>query len=246
SLISLKQEKLKSIDDEFFQLWAPINSDKYKFGKVDEDITHLKQLKKDELLVFWDKYVNEDTAQGYTRLDMQMSSTKIWQPTAEEFELYSSTVLALYGCLRSASHTGLTIADVQSFVLSVDASSSIEFLLSELSELYSSKQVSPVPNEAVEETNIVVANMEEPRIVFESSSKIATALQMAISSANQAPKFATLSKTNFANINMKQSPEGIWLINDYKQFQRTQALHGVSVPSRKLVPLISESAPVDN
>ncbi|KAJ2863167.1 hypothetical protein GGH94_003795 [Coemansia aciculifera] len=85
SLISLKQEKLKSIEDEFSQLWAPIKSDKYNFDKVNEDIKHLKQLSKDDLLVFWDKYVNEDTAQGYTGLDMQMWSTKIWQPTAEEF-----------------------------------------------------------------------------------------------------------------------------------------------------------------
>ncbi|KAJ2876464.1 metalloprotease, partial [Coemansia aciculifera] len=203
SLISLKQEKLKSIDDEFFQLWAPINSDKYNFGKLDEGIKHLKQLRKDNLLAFWDKYVNEDTAQGYTRLDMQMSSTKIWQPTAEEFEMYPSTVLALYGSLRSAGHTGLSIGDVQSFVLSVDASSSIESLLAELSKLYMSKQVSPASSETTEVTNTVVADMEEPRIVFESSSKTATALQMAISSAKEAPKFATLSKTNFANIDMK-------------------------------------------
>ncbi|KAJ2748549.1 metalloprotease, partial [Coemansia pectinata] len=246
SLINLKQEKLKSIDDEFFQLWAPINSDKYNFGKLDEDIKHLKQLRKDDLLAFWDKYVNEDTAQGYTRLDMQMSSTKIWQPTAEEFEMYPSTVLALYGSLRSAGHTGLSIADVQSFVLSVNASSSIESLLAELSKLYMSKQVSPASSETTEVTNTIVADMEEPRIVFESSSKTATALQMAISSAKEAPKFATLSKTNFANIDMKQSPEGIWLIDDYKRFQRTQALSGVSVPSRKLIPLIPESAPMDN
>ncbi|KAJ2866718.1 metalloprotease [Coemansia aciculifera] len=246
SLISLKQEKLKSIDDEFGELWAYIKSDKYNFDKLNEDVKHLKRLNKDDLLAFWDKYMSEDTAQGYTRLDMQMWSTKIWQPTAEEFEMYPSTVIALYGCLRSAGHTGLTIADVQSFVSSADASSSIESLLAELSELYLSKQVSPVSSEATGVTNTDTADVKEPRIVFESSSKIATALQMAISSAKEAPIFATLSKTNFANIDMKQSPEGIWLIDDYKRFQHTQPLHGVSVPSCKLVPLISESAPMDN
>ncbi|KAJ2872931.1 metalloprotease, partial [Coemansia aciculifera] len=228
SLISLKKEKLKSIDGEFNRLWAHINSNKYKFDALDKDVEHLKQLSKDDLLAFWDKYINEDKAQGYTRLDMQMWSTKIWQPTAEEFEMYPSTVLALFGCLRSAGHTGLTIADVQSFVSSADASSSIESLLAELSELYLSNQVSPVSKES--------------RIVFESSSKIATALQMAISAANEAPKFATLSKTNFANTGMKQSPEGIWLINDYTQFKSTQALHGLPIPVRKLAPVIPESA----
>ncbi|KAJ1908295.1 hypothetical protein LPJ71_003922, partial [Coemansia sp. S17] len=63
---------------------------------------------------------------------------------------------------------------------------------------------------------------------------------MSISSVNETPKFAALSKTNFANIDMKQSPEGIWLINDYTQFKSTQALNGLQIPSRKPVPLIAE------
>ncbi|KAJ2063966.1 hypothetical protein GGI17_001321 [Coemansia sp. S146] len=172
--------------------------------------------------------------------DMQMWSTKIWQPTPEEFEMYPSTVLALYGCLHSAGHAGLTIADIQSFVSSADASSSIESLLSELSELYLSKQVLPVSSEATEELATDATDVEESRIVFESSSKIATALQKAISAANEVPKFATLSETNFANIDMKQSPEGIWLINNYTQFKSTQTLNGLPNPVRKLVPVIPE------
>ncbi|KAJ2805159.1 metalloprotease, partial [Coemansia furcata] len=230
SLIGIKQEKPKSINDEYSQMWAHIKSDRYNFGKLDDEIAHLKQLNKDDLLAFWDKYINEDTAQRYTRLDMQMWSTKIWQLTAEEFEMYPSTVLALFGCLRSGGHSALSIADVQSFVSSANVSDSIESLLAELSELYSNKQSPSVSDE------------EETRVIFESSSKIATALQMAVSSANEPPKFATLSKTNFANIDMKQSPEGMWLIHDYRRFQRTQALNGMPVPTRKLVPLIPEPA----
>ncbi|KAJ2469222.1 metalloprotease [Coemansia sp. RSA 2337] len=246
SLIGLKQEKLKSINEESGELWAHIKSGKYSFDKVDKDVEHLKQLSKDDLLAFWDKYVNEDTAQGYTRLDMQMSSAKIWQPTAEEFEMYPSTILALYGSLHSEGHTSLSIPDVQSFVSSADASSSIESLLAELSELYVTKQVPPVSSKVSEVADTTVVNVEAPGIVFESLSKIASALQMAISSVNETPKFATLGKTNFANIDMKQSPEGIWLINDYKRFQQTQELHGISVPLRKLVPLIADSVQADN
>ncbi|KAJ2836845.1 metalloprotease [Coemansia sp. 'formosensis'] len=230
SLIGIKQEKLKSINDEYSQMWAHIKSDRYNFGTLDDEIEHLEKLSKDDLISFWDKYINEDTAQRYTRLDMQMWSTKIWQPTAEEFEMYPSTVLALFGCLRSDGHTALSIAEVQSFVSLASSSSNIESLLAELSELYLSKHASSV------------SDVEEPKVIFESSSKIATALQMAISNVNEASKFAALGKTNFANIDMKQSPEGMWLIRDYKQFQRTQALHGMSVPTRKLVPLIPEPA----
>ncbi|KAJ1812443.1 metalloprotease, partial [Coemansia sp. RSA 2675] len=91
SLISLKEEKLKSIDDEFSRLWTHINSNKYMFGTLDKEVEHLKQLGKDDLLSFWDKYFNKDTAQRYTRLDMQMWSAKLWQPTPEEFEMYPSS-----------------------------------------------------------------------------------------------------------------------------------------------------------
>ncbi|KAJ2803093.1 hypothetical protein H4S07_004542 [Coemansia furcata] len=144
--------------------------------------------------------------------------------------MYPSTVLALFGCLRSGGHTALSIADVQSFVSSASSSSNIDSLLTELSELYLNKQSLPASDE------------EEPKVNFENSSKIATALQMAINSIDEPPKFAALSKTNFANIDMKQSPEGMWLIHDYKRFRCTQALHGMSVPTRKLVPLIPEPA----
>ncbi|KAJ2810254.1 metalloprotease, partial [Coemansia furcata] len=242
SLISLKKEKLKSIDEEFDRLWAHIKSNKYKFDALCEDVEHLEQLNKGDLLTFWDKYINEDTAQCYTRLDMQMWSTKIWQPTAEEFEMYPSTLLALYGCLRSGGYTSLSIADVQSFVSSAVASGSIESPLAELSKLYWSKQATSVPSEVTEVSATAAPDEEETNVDFENSSKIATALQMAISSANEVPKFATLSKTNFANIDMKQSPEGIWLINDYTQFKSTQGLNGLPVPVHKFVPIISESA----
>ncbi|KAJ2341063.1 hypothetical protein GGH92_005980 [Coemansia sp. RSA 2673] len=160
--------------------------------------------------------------------------------------MYPSTILALYGSLHSEGHTSLSIPDVQSFVSSADASSSIESLLAELSELYVTKQVPPVSSKVSEVADTTVVNVEAPGIVFESLSKIASALQMAISSVNETPKFATLGKTNFANIDMKQSPEGIWLINDYKRFQQTQELHGISVPLRKLVPLIADSVQADN
>ncbi|KAJ2337100.1 metalloprotease [Coemansia sp. RSA 2681] len=235
SQINLKQEKLKSIDAEFSRHWSRIKSGKYNFNSLSDDIEQLKQLCKEDLLSFWDKYVNENTAPGYTRIDLQMWSASIWQPSAEEFEMYPSAVIALYGCLRSSGHTELSIAEVQAFVLTAAASgnSDAELLLAELGSLYSSKQ---------NPSTVVIDGVETPKAIFESASKIVNALQMAVSSADNAPKFAALSKTNFAAIDMKQSPEGIWLINDYTQFKNTQALYGLPILARKLVPLISEPA----
>ncbi|KAJ2644568.1 metalloprotease [Coemansia sp. RSA 1694] len=250
SQINLKQEKLKAIDAEFSRHWTHIKSDKYNFNSLSDDIEQLKQLRKEDLLSFWDKYVNEDMAIGYTRIDLQMWSASIWQPSAEEFEMYPSAVIALYGCLRSSGHTELSIAEVQAFVLAaaVSGNSDAELLLAELGSLYSRKHVSFVPSEAdtldkaSDPSAVAVDGVEAPKAIFESSPKIAAALQMAVSSADNAPKFAALSKTDFAAIDMKQSPEGIWLINDYTEFKRTQALHGLPVPERKLVAISAKPA----
>ncbi|KAJ2744851.1 metalloprotease [Coemansia sp. BCRC 34301] len=250
SQINMRLEKLKSIDDEFDRLWTHIRSGQYKFGALDDDIEHLKQLCKEDLLLFWDKYINEDTAPTYTRMDMQMWSSKIWQPTAEEFEMYPSAVIALYGCLRSSGYTGLSIANVQSFVLAEAASgnSDVDSLLAELKKLYWKKyvllEIKRLDAQAkAMETRSVVAmdSVEAPNVTFENSSNIATALLKAVGSANDKPKFKALCKTNFAAIDMKQSPEGIWLLNDYTQFKSTQALHGLPVPVHKFVPNNLES-----
>ncbi|KAJ2908014.1 metalloprotease, partial [Coemansia aciculifera] len=116
SQISLKQDKLKSIDKESLSMWSHITSGQYEFDALNNDVEHLKQLRKEDLLSFWDKYFNKDTAPSYTRMDLQMWSANIWQPTAEEFEMYPSAVISLYGILHSSGHTELGIADIHKFV----------------------------------------------------------------------------------------------------------------------------------
>ncbi|KAJ2471815.1 metalloprotease [Coemansia sp. RSA 2322] len=234
SLIRLKQDKLKSVSAEFSRFRGHIVSNKYDFDALNDEVAHLEQLRKGDLLAVWDTYVNADTAPQYTRIDLQMWSAKIWQPSAGEFEAYPSAVLALYGWLRSSGQTALSIADLYEFVKASAASdnngaenaSSIEPVLAKLSELYIDKDSTP-----------------EHKDVWSSSSKISTALQMAISGANDHAKFASLCKTNLASIGMRRSPDGVWLINDYKQFKQTQALHGLPIPARQLVPVAADSIP---
>ncbi|KAJ2008905.1 hypothetical protein GGI06_005246, partial [Coemansia sp. S85] len=50
----------------------------------------LQSIAKEELLVFWNKYINPSTAPAYTRIDVQMWSTKIWRPTVSDFKEYSA------------------------------------------------------------------------------------------------------------------------------------------------------------
>ncbi|KAJ1997901.1 metalloprotease, partial [Coemansia thaxteri] len=62
SLIRLKQDKLKSVSAEFSRFRGHIVSNKYNFGKLGDEVAHLEQLRKSDLLTFWDKYVNAATA----------------------------------------------------------------------------------------------------------------------------------------------------------------------------------------
>ncbi|KAJ1997465.1 metalloprotease, partial [Coemansia thaxteri] len=122
SLIRLKKDRLKSVSAEFNRFRGHIMSNKYNFDKLDDEVAHLEQLHKGDLLTFWDKYVNADTAPQYTRVDLQMWSAEIWQPSIDEFEAYPSAVLALYGCLRSRGQTALSITDLYEFVKASAAS----------------------------------------------------------------------------------------------------------------------------
>ncbi|KAJ2054397.1 hypothetical protein H4S04_000018 [Coemansia sp. S16] len=41
--------------------------------------------------------------------------------------------------------------------------------------------------------------------------------------------YADVSHTNFATIGMEKTPDGIWLMTDYRKFQATQKLYGLGL-----------------
>ncbi|KAJ2016300.1 metalloprotease [Coemansia sp. S680] len=51
--------------------------------------------------------------------------------------------------------------------------------------------------------------------------------------------YAEVSHTNFATIGMDKTPDGMWLITDYRKFQSTQSIYGSVLPAEVLVPKYS-------
>ncbi|KAJ2050069.1 metalloprotease [Coemansia sp. S16] len=231
SLVRLYQERLKNVDQEVNRYLGTVYYEAYDFAYYDEMAKLLQSIEKDELLEFWNKYVNPSTAPAYTRIDVQMWSTKIWKPTVSDFKEYSAKTLALYGCLRSEGNDALDIGKVDEFIKTAiaghkeqaDASDDSGSLIAEL------KNASLSASEAT-----YTAGESAER-----ATHTATALELAIKDHETFGNYAEVSHTNFATIGMDKTPDGMWLITDYRKFQSTQSIYGSVLPAEVLVPKYS-------
>ncbi|KAJ2475287.1 metalloprotease, partial [Coemansia sp. RSA 2052] len=95
SLIKQYQERVKNIYTETMRYSGEVKSGTYEFALNDKKVKELQTVAKEELLEFWNKYVNPSTAPAYTRIDVQMWSTKIWKPSVSNVKTYSAKTLAL-------------------------------------------------------------------------------------------------------------------------------------------------------
>ncbi|KAJ2745456.1 metalloprotease [Coemansia sp. BCRC 34301] len=175
-----------------------------------------------ELLGFWNKYINPNTAPAYTRIDVQMWSTKIWKPTAGNFKTYSAKTLALFGCLASEGNSQLDISKVDEFI-----STSIAAIGDSADSM-----VEKLKSACLSESGAVYTAGESA----ERATHTITALELAINDHKTFGNYSEVCQTNFATIGMSRTPDGIWLIEDYRKFQATQQLHGRGVFGEILVP----------
>ncbi|XP_020881483.1 insulin-degrading enzyme-like 2 isoform X2 [Arabidopsis lyrata subsp. lyrata] len=60
TLIDMKLEKDKNLDEESWFYWAEIQAGTLKFNRIDAEVAALRELKKDELIDFLDKYIRLD------------------------------------------------------------------------------------------------------------------------------------------------------------------------------------------
>ncbi|KAJ2325155.1 metalloprotease, partial [Coemansia sp. RSA 2681] len=95
SLIKQYQERVKNIYTETMRYLREVKSGTYEFALNDKKVKVLQTVAKEELLEFWNKYVNPSTAPAYTRIDVQMWSAKIWKPSVSDVKTYSAKTLAL-------------------------------------------------------------------------------------------------------------------------------------------------------
>ncbi|KAJ2766214.1 metalloprotease, partial [Coemansia nantahalensis] len=115
------EEKLKNLSDESSRYWGQLSSGYYEFDRIACKLRTLAGLGKSDLLVYWDRYVNPDTAPAYTCLVMTMWSTRITQPTMAELARFPEPAIALHGCLEHDGARGLSLEAVAALVRKLGA-----------------------------------------------------------------------------------------------------------------------------
>ncbi|KAJ2084201.1 metalloprotease, partial [Coemansia sp. S100] len=228
SLVKQYQEGVKSISHEAGKYSVEVNNGTYDFGKSIAMAKLLQSIIKEELLEFWNKYINPSTAPAYTRVDVQMWSTKIWRPTESDIKTYPVKTLALYGCLQSEGNESLDIGKVDEYITTAiaahnehpETSDSADLLLADL------KGASLSASGAMYTTGGSA----------ERATHTGTALELAIKEHETFGNYANVSHTNFATIGMDKTPDGLWFMTDYRKFQATQSMYGSELPAEVLVP----------
>ncbi|KAJ1998694.1 metalloprotease [Coemansia thaxteri] len=228
SQVNILEERMKNVDEEAGTYYAFISTGSYDFARYGKKVACLKTLVKSNLLEFWDKHINPSTAPDYKRLDSQMWSSKIWCPTASDLATYSSKTLALYGCMRSEGNAELDIAKLDGFINAAvnermknpDADVGADDLVEKLkAACLSESGAAYIPGESAEV-----------------SAHTRTALQLAINEQDAFFNYELKCQSDFTNIGMAKTPDGVWMLNDGAKFKATQRLHRVNAPVESLVP----------
>ncbi|KAJ2699334.1 metalloprotease [Coemansia sp. IMI 209128] len=231
SLVKAYLERVKNIKQEAGRYSIEVNTGVYDFDLHKSMAEILQSIAKEELLVFWNKYINPSTAPAYTRIDVQMWSTKIWRPTVSDFKEYSAKTLALYGCLHSEGNDAMDMDKVDAFIATAiavrqeqpDVGSGAEALLAELKSA------------TLSESGAVYAEGKSKECATHTS----TALELIVKDHETFGNYADVSHTNFATIGMDKTPDGLWIMADYKKLQATQEMYGSDLPVEVFVPKYS-------
>ncbi|KAJ2812522.1 metalloprotease, partial [Coemansia furcata] len=231
SLTKKYQERVKNIGQEAGGYSAKVNSGSYDFDRNNIMARHLQSIAKEELLVFWNKYINPSTASEYTRIDVQMWSTKILKPTVSDFKAYSAKTLALYGSLRSEDNDTLEISKVDEFITTAITAHKEQTNVNDDSESLTEELKKATLSESGE---LYMEGESAERAIH-----TGTALELAIRDHETFGNYADVSRTDFATIGMDKTPDGLWLITDYRKFQATQRMYGSALPAEVLVPKYS-------
>ncbi|KAJ2883540.1 metalloprotease [Coemansia aciculifera] len=221
SSINIYQKQVKNISEEDGIYEGRVRSTSAGLEVCNKQISILQSVEKEELLEFWNKYTNPSTAPAYTRIDVQMWSTKIWKPTVCDFKKYSAKTLALYGCLHSEGNDALDVGKVDEFITTAIAARKEQANASD----DSGSLIARLKSASLSASGAMYTAGKSA----ERATHTGTALVLAINDHETFGNYADVSHTNFATIGMNKSPDGIWLMTDCRKFQATQQLYGLKI-----------------
>ncbi|KAJ2907761.1 metalloprotease, partial [Coemansia aciculifera] len=243
-----REEKLKNLYAETSRYWTHVCSGYYLFDKIDRDLANLATIGKDDILAFWDKYMNPDTAPSFTSLTAAIWSTKIAQPSDADLARYPDISIALHGCLMRDGVKEPTLEAVDAFVQSLTPADTEEGALQQLIQ----SLCQPAATDAGDgDLAKAIEKISEP------ASYVRTALAMAIEQAQarasqdhpaarcngdlaiangRASEQATSGQSSLENIGTIKTPDGTWVFREASTFKATLRQSGAPIPTRPLRP----------
>ncbi|KAJ2729183.1 metalloprotease [Coemansia sp. BCRC 34962] len=254
SLKVKREEKLKNLYGETSRYWTHVCSGYYLFDKIDRDLANLAIVGKDDIVAFWDKYINPSTALSLTSLTAAIWSTKIAQPSDEDLVKYPEISIALHGCLLRDGISNPTLEAVDAFVQSLAPGDTEDEALARMIQALC--QPVATLGEDAEKTAKAIEKISEP------ASYVRTALSMAIEQASRDQSVAACNgdlvrpsvmvngkaneltvgdncggaKSSLKNIGVIKTPDGAWVFREASTFKATLCQSGAPIPTRPLVP----------
>ncbi|KAJ2820622.1 metalloprotease, partial [Coemansia erecta] len=230
------EEKIKNLFEESGRLWRHVSSGQYEFDRLEQDIATLARVQKDELLGFWDRFVDRTRAPAFTGLVATIWSTKITQPSEQDLARYADAVLALHGSMEHDGARGLSFAAVEEFIGQLAPDDGDEDgALERLVDLYVGGVEDPEGEDAVK----AVAKMRKP------ASYVRTAIAMAREEHAACAAKSDLKANGEAksvdddglyNVGAVKTPAGDWVFRESSAFRATLRQSGAAIPSRLLKP----------
>ncbi|KAJ2885077.1 metalloprotease [Coemansia asiatica] len=222
SLVNSWKEDYKSISQEANDFWHYISNNSYEFDNLQTYIKITSGITKNDLLEFWDRYINYRTAINYTRVDFQMWSFGTYFPDLKTMQAYSNSTLALYDCLIRDGLKDISLAKVASIISdSGSNSSSVDMVLEKIKEI------------CLEHSNDKEELFDE---MSDKKSKVRIALEMCTNENKWVFKASSTNNEKYLAIGMAHLSNGCWIINDANLFKAAQALSGQTIPTRVLIP----------
>ncbi|KAJ2833275.1 metalloprotease, partial [Coemansia furcata] len=186
SLRVKREEKLKNLYGETSRYWTHVCSGYYLFDKIDRDIANLATVGKDDIVAFWDKYINPSTAASFTSLTAAIWSTKIAQPSDADMAKYPEISIALHGCLMREGISHPTLEVVDAFVQSLTPTDTEDEALARMIQSLCPAAVA-TDNDDAEKTVAASDLTKAVEKISEPASHVRTALSMVIEQA-RAPR----------------------------------------------------------
>ncbi|KAJ2388711.1 metalloprotease, partial [Coemansia sp. RSA 2603] len=237
------EEKLKNLFEEASRFQQHISSGYYEFDKIQHDVQTLAEVGKDDVVAFWDQYVNPEMAKEFRVVTATVWSAKIRQPSADEMARFGESVVALHGCLLREGAERLSLEATRDFVAAVvhtgkgASSAAVEHMVEALFRANVAAVMSP-------------ADVDKAAAkVCEAASHVRTALAMALEAKAVASNGVTngtngahggrrqhTCAADLANIGAVRTGAGAWLFEEAAAYKATLRQSGAPIPVRHLEP----------